>query len=100
MRISYKQLKRLRVETKSGTYLGHVNDIVLDVDAQNIVQYFVKGPVLSAKEFLVSRDQVYEIGEEKMLVYDSVVRRGIEKEVKLPHTQIETSATLDTLKDS
>jgi sporulation protein YlmC with PRC-barrel domain len=99
MRLSYKQLKSLKVETKSGTMLGHIADIVFDADMQSIVQYKVKGPVLSTKEFLVSRDQVYSFSEEKVVVYDTVVRRGIAKEAKVKFdSEIKPVGVFDSVK--
>ncbi|MCB9798853.1 PRC-barrel domain-containing protein [Candidatus Nomurabacteria bacterium] len=83
MRFSLKQLKKLDVETTSGTKLGHVTDLVFDVGAQSIIQYRVKGPLLSAKEFLVGRDQVAKFTDTAMVVYESVVKQGIAKEEKI-----------------
>jgi len=73
MRISYSQLKKCQVETQSGVGLGHVCDMVLDVDGQHIVQYEVKQSMLSTKKYLVNREQVVSITAEKIIVEDSVV---------------------------
>ena len=98
MRLSYKQLKNLKVETKSGTMLGHIADIIFDTNLQSIVQYKVKGPVLSTKEFLVSRDQVYSFSEGKMVVYDTVVRRGIAKDAKIKFdSEIKPAGVFDSV---
>ena len=42
MRIAFKQLKKMKVETLSGTNLGKVHDIIFDTEGQNIIQYIVK----------------------------------------------------------
>jgi len=73
MRISYKQLKKLSVETTLGIVLGSVDDIVLDIDAQHIVQYEVRHSLLSSKLHTISREQVVSITKEKMVVEDAVV---------------------------
>ncbi|PIR04372.1 MAG: hypothetical protein COV59_00815 [Candidatus Magasanikbacteria bacterium CG11_big_fil_rev_8_21_14_0_20_39_34] len=78
MRITLKQLKKVKVETNTGLVLGHIVDIVFDTESQGAVQYRVKGPVLSTKEFLVGRDQVVRFEAERMVVYDSVVKKGID----------------------
>jgi len=78
MRITLKQLRKAKVETNTGLVLGHVVDIIFDTENQCAVQYRVKGPVLSTKEFLVNRDQVVHFEEEKIVVYDSVVKKGID----------------------
>lgn len=71
--MSYSQLKKLSVETKSGEVLGHVGDLVMDVDGHTIVQYEVKSSMLSTKKYMISREQVISITEEKMIVEDAVV---------------------------
>ncbi len=73
MRISYSQLKKLSVETKSGDVLGHVGDVILDVDDQRVLQYEVKSSMLSTKKYMIGRDQVLSITAEKMIVEDAVV---------------------------
>lgn len=80
MKFSLKELKRLSVETKSGIVLGKIVDFLLESDGGVIYQYKVKGSFFSTKEFLVNREQIIEITEEKMIVYDAVVRRGLEPE--------------------
>lgn len=70
MRISYKQLKKLPVETKSGMYLGRVCDVVFEIDGQLVAQYEVSPSLLSGKKYLISRDQVMNISAEKIVVSD------------------------------
>ena len=76
MRITYKQLKKLPVEIKSGKYLGHVCDVIFEIDGQVVAQYEVSPSLLSGKKYLISREQVLSISAEKMVVDDSVVRFG------------------------
>ena len=77
MRIEYSQLKKLKVETVSGTVLGYVNDIIIDVNTHSILQYKVKSSVLRTKEYLIHKNQVVSIKEDKVVVEDNV-----EKEAK------------------
>jgi sporulation protein YlmC with PRC-barrel domain len=80
MRIDLKQLKSLSVETVSGTKLGHVSDLVFEIDGQMIVQYIVKAHALSTHVLTIGRDQVLRTTVSKMLVEDRVaVDEGKEK---------------------
>ncbi len=79
MRIPYSQLKKLPVETRSGTVLGRVSDVVLDVEVQHIVQYEVKQSRLSTKKYVINREQVVSITAEKIIVEDAVVRQSKER---------------------
>lgn len=79
MRITYKQLKKLPVETKSGKMLGHVCDVVFEIDGQLVAQYEVSPSLLSGKKYLISREQVLSISAEKMIVSDGVVRVEVEQ---------------------
>ena len=81
MRLTYKQLKNLQVETASGVLLGNVYDLMLEIDGQLVAQYLVKPSVLINKNYLISRDQVVRFEENKIVVDDNVARRQI-KEVK------------------
>lgn len=73
MRISYSHLRKLSVETKTGKILGHVCDLVLDIDGYDIVQYEVKSYILSTKKYIIDRKQVISITTEKIIVDDAVI---------------------------
>lgn len=77
MRITFKQLKKLSVETLSGALLGLVYDVVIDCDSQTIIQYKVKkNQVIGSKqEYLISKDQVARYEEQKLIVYDTAIPR-------------------------
>jgi len=81
MRISYKQLKKLPVVTESGTELGSVHDVILDVDTHGIVQYEITPSMLSSKMYTVNQEQVVSITAEKMIVKDGAVKNN-EKEAE------------------
>lgn len=70
MKISFGQLKKLEVQTKSNLILGKVQDLILETEGQNILQYEVSK--LVGKKYLISREQVISIDENKMIVEDSV----------------------------
>lgn len=79
MRISLSQLKKLPVETKSGSALGKVKDVVLEIEGQSVVQYEVGG--LVGKKYLIGREQVISIDDKKMIVEDNVAK--IENKIKI-----------------
>lgn len=79
MRITFKQLKKLKVETMSGVELGHVIDVVIEGDSQTIVQYEVRKHIKAT--FLISRDQVARFEKEKMLVYDTAIPKEQKKKI-------------------
>ncbi|MEK7644559.1 MAG: PRC-barrel domain-containing protein [Patescibacteria group bacterium] len=76
MRLDLKTLKYLEVETVSGKTLGHVYNLEIEIDGQAVVQYWVKPSFVSRKEYLVSRDQIVEFTDRKIIVDDAVVRDG------------------------
>lgn len=75
MRLSFKQLKKMTVETISGTKLGKVEDLILDIDGQVVVQYEVKHTGISGGDYSIHRDQVVKFEENKMIVYDTVLHK-------------------------
>lgn len=72
MRLSFKHLKNYSVETASGTKLGHVADIVFEIEGQLIAQYIVNSSFMSSKEYTVSRDQIVRFEDKKIIVDDNV----------------------------
>jgi len=72
MRINFKQLKVLDVETVSGLALGHIYDIVFEIEGQLVAQYIVKPSIISSKEYLVSRDQIVRFEKNRIIVDDNV----------------------------
>lgn len=66
------ELQKMRVETKSGIFLGNIKNIILDTESQTILQYEV-GNLLS-KKYLINQEQVVSIDNEKMVVDDNVVK--------------------------
>jgi len=74
MRLDFKQLKKIVVETQSGMKLGSVYDFVLETDGQMVVQYLVKHSLVSQETFRISRDQVISINDQKMIVDNGVMK--------------------------
>lgn len=96
MRITLRQLKRLPVETKGGKKLGHVCNVIFEIDDQFVAQYEVSPSLLSGKKYLISRDQVTSISAEKMIVDDGVVRVSdeinVESKLKIGKVEPEGAA--------
>ena len=72
MRLSLRQLKKMTVKTMSDTVLGHVVDVLFDIEGQMIVQYQVKNKFYE-KEYLIHRDQIFKFEDDVMRVYDTAV---------------------------
>ena len=91
MRINYKNLKLLPVETKSGQVLGYIKDIVLETEGQSVVQYEVGN--LFGKKYLVGREQVLSIDESKIIVDDNVLKieNEIPSQIKLGGVDVSTA---------
>ncbi len=82
MRLSYKALKKCSVETLSGTVIGHITDIIIASEGQEIIQYQVKHSKFGGSVYLISRDQVVRFEEKKMVVYDTALPNELRKGVK------------------
>jgi sporulation protein YlmC with PRC-barrel domain len=81
MRINYKNLIGLPVETKSGLLLGKIKSFEIDSETQNILRYTIKSRNLISKllseeanELIIGRNQVVSINEKKMIVEDGAVK--------------------------
>jgi len=72
MRMDLKQLKSLSVETVSGKKLGHVFDLVFEIDGQLVVQYLVRTHALGGRVYMIGRDQIVRFSAKKILVEDRV----------------------------
>ena len=64
------------VITQSGTKLGSLKDISIDVDSGRVVQYAVKHGLLGGAELLVAPEEVIEIRFDAIIVKDTLVRAG------------------------
>lgn len=78
MLISQKQLKKVAVETQSGQFLGHVVGFEVETDTGVIEKYQVKGKFaligLLQDSLLISKSQIINFDEDKMVVEDAVVK--------------------------
>ena len=81
--LDHAALLKLPVQTKSGTPLGRVAGFELELDTQTIVRWQVRPKGIAArvlkKPFLIGREQVLSIDEEKMVVDDNV-EKALERE--------------------
>lgn len=78
MRINYKTIKKILVETKNGTKLGRIFNFILETEGQSVVQYEVGSMI--GKKYLIGCNQVISIDEKKMVVEDGVIK--IENEIE------------------
>jgi len=78
MLINQKQLKKIRVETQSGQFLGYISEFELETDNGAIEKYYIKSrlsiPGLFANKLLINKTQIISFDSEKMIVEDSVIK--------------------------
>ena len=86
MKISSKKIIGMMVETKSGENLGKVESFNLEVESQSVLEYKIKPSSLVTglikEDLIISRGQVIEITNKKMIVDDNVVKNKTENELK------------------
>ena len=93
MRLDIKQLKKMSVETKSGSVLGKVRSIMFETEGQLVAQYVVRLSFIGGVEYMINRDQVIKFEKDKIIVDDSVgLKRGIEERSKRPDSSPEPIA--------
>lgn len=74
MIINLHKLLHLPVFTESGTKLGRVYELEIDIDSHVIMQYLVRPNLLSARYFLVKNSQIKDITKDKIIVYDNILK--------------------------
>jgi sporulation protein YlmC with PRC-barrel domain len=88
--INNQQLKKVKVETKSGRFLGQIVDFEVDTDTGIINHYYVKSttPIVGLFEgkLVINREQIIYFDDKKMVVEDSVVKVA-EKEKAVPEME-------------
>ena len=91
--ITSKKLIGLAVFTESGIHLGKVTDLEIDIEAQAILRYVVKGRLggIMTKDLIVSVSEVISISSEKMVVRDGRERELAARNKKLAAMNPETS---------
>jgi len=79
MRLNFKQLKSMDVETLSGTDLGSVYDLVWDIDSNLVVQLAVRKITAPTKNYLINTTQIVRVEENKIIVDDNVQKESKHK---------------------
>ena len=85
MLINSQNLVGLKVETKSGQYIGRIQSFDIDIDTQGVRCYYVKPKLLLeggvfSDELKVHQKQVIDINQERMVVMDNIVKYKEKKE--------------------
>lgn len=79
MKIANKQLINLPVITESGHELGTVLNFNIDIDSQSILEYEIQPNSIVKKllegELIISRGQVVNITQDKLIVKDTFSRQ-------------------------
>lgn len=74
MLISLKKIIGLVVFTQSGNRLGKVWAVNMDTDTHIVREYLARASFFNSRVFLIKPNQVVEIGNEKMVVEDGVLK--------------------------
>lgn len=75
MRINFRLLKKLPVETESGKALGRVDDIELNAESHTINKYFVSpSRWIPGTTMAIAPEQIIRIDADKMIVRDAAVK--------------------------
>lgn len=74
MRIHFVTLQGRIVETERGVRVGRARDLVVDIDSWQVVQIVVRSGWLRTRTYLVHRNQIVSVSEQKIIVHDSVLR--------------------------
>jgi uncharacterized protein YrrD len=74
MRIAWDILVTLPVVTESGQTLGRIVSCVLEIEGHSICSYEVKPSILARHRYLIARDQVVAILEDKVIVKDAIYK--------------------------
>jgi sporulation protein YlmC with PRC-barrel domain len=77
MRIAYKDLEGVAVETESGEGLGKLVDVTLDLEAHQVTHIMVAKSSLLSKllpsELTIAVAQIVSVSKDKVVVRDNVV---------------------------
>ncbi|HOY56052.1 MAG TPA: PRC-barrel domain-containing protein [bacterium] len=103
MKISSQKIINLPVETVGGHQLGWVESFVVDIDSQSILEYIVKSSNLVQKivtnKLVISRGQVVDINEEKLIVDDLVIGEKEKTKKKIAKQKIAQGAAMKEIED-
>ncbi|HLC64179.1 MAG TPA: PRC-barrel domain-containing protein [Patescibacteria group bacterium] len=76
MFVNSSQLKNLPVYTKSGDFLGRVEEVEIDVNSQMIARYIVKSSRIvkriTSQKLVIATNQVVSLDAKKLVVEDSL----------------------------
>lgn len=67
-----KKLLNLKVETESGAHLGRVSDCIWNTVDFSLVQIKIRKGLFEPFHFLIHVNQIKEVFEDKIIVFDSV----------------------------
>lgn len=101
MRITYKKLINLPVETEDGLLLGRVIDLEIDIENFNVLNFFVKSQHLLKglfeKELIINYKEIIQITEKKIIVSNNLIKTITEKQARNIKTA-EQKAAVNTCK--
>lgn len=105
MLLNDNQLKKVRVETQSGQYLGTPIGFDLEADTGVIEKYYVKNKILIGGLFegklIINKNQIIGLDDKKMIVEDGVVKTAAKEDKVLGRLEnVENTTPVITSKES
>jgi len=104
MRIRGKELKKVKVYTESGMFLGIVSDVEIDNTTATVVHFFVQSanPIAGLFEdaLMIHRDDVIDLNKKQMVVKDQAGKRVQADDEIAVQPQSESAPTMSTLNDT
>jgi len=104
MLLSDNQLKKIRVETQSGQYLGTPLGFDLETETGVIEKYYVKNKAIIRGLFegklIINKSQIISLDDKKMIVEDGVVKVAAKAKKVLGLENIENTTPVITSKES
>ena len=98
MKISSEKLTGLIVETQSVQKIGRVESFNIDIDSQSILEYKIKPSNLVEGlikgDLIISRGQVIDITDKKMIVDDNAVKQKSKRKLKLVKEKVTQGAMM------
>jgi sporulation protein YlmC with PRC-barrel domain len=102
MLLSEEKLKKVKVETRSGQYLGLVNGFEVETDTGVIEKFYVKNKKLITGLFgdnlIINKSQIISFDDKKMIVEDGIVKTLVREKKIL--NRIENTTPVITSKES
>ena len=99
MKFSAEKIFNLPVETQTGERIGRVKSFNLETESQSVLEYLVKPSTkiknLTNQHLIISRGQIVEIKNDKIIVDNNFVEKNaLEKKEKASEAKVPSGAIM------